>query len=764
MGHGGYNGVCGIEATFNDEAQGRDVNDLTHDELGDAIAKLGPISIAEPHYIEGGENDMAMGNGGYDRDRYSTDVNFNEQGDGREVIDLTLGQVDDQIAEQPPQDELQFLTKEATVLWKARNQPPNRDEVLRRLGFDGDFQSWTHVLLSLSHNATVETDALSSDPFSSRSTWRGNPVQPLSRQMPNDWADDDPEITANWNQLLLRFKELAPDLNLSTLCKPSGTSDADVSFTLHYSTWRTKNPIFGSVNDPSNPCLREIDSKLGRTGSIAVRMQDRVVIRHDYEQRVRWEEEFPRWDELSRLMIAFNKSLNQRTKILVIAGRSNFEAPLTAYLDILDSEEVVRLNLKIDGLIYAQRPHYIVVRDKLTEGIKRAVFFVYHPMHFLMERDPTPDLLCYHDLVFNVASELAGITDFDPLYFSRKRPIEPHPLQQLSIFEETSGARMAATGIREVLRQYIANGAVMTSESDQVSHVANLLQSASNEAVSLAKAEEAARRRTAKTARAEARMAKAAETAAEKTARAEARVAKAEARMAKAAEIAAAKTARAEARIAKAAEAVAAMTARGEIRQNGVAQEARKIAKEQAAGAKAAEPDATTAANAESSTQKTDRWRGDKLVRAAKEAQLATELVAARTQPLTPLTAKAIQRRHAKLEALSRAKPVRDLIAVPQDDTLCQFSNFFDFRGRRSRGRERGRPKFENLSFWKIMIDSREGQPARPFTCIEHNFLGKRVIWWSKEMPTGLRYDGDGCEEPDTFDYSQAHTAILYPH
>jgi hypothetical protein len=187
----------------------------------------------------------------------------------------------------------------------------------------------------------------------------------LSRRHHKDWQDDDAAITAKWNdEVCPRIQDLAgPTFDTRTLCKPSGRLDATLTFVLHYPTWKSSRPIFGSTYDPSNPCLAMIYNKMG--AEMSAKVQDRYMMRHEYAPQVRWEDELATWPDISRIFRDVNRFLNQDSKVLVFVGRINHESPIEDLVPVLDTEEVCWVKLDIQCRLFGEMPGFEVIREQV---------------------------------------------------------------------------------------------------------------------------------------------------------------------------------------------------------------------------------------------------------------------------------------------------------------------------------------------------------------------------------------------------------------
>lgn len=108
----------------------------------------------------------------------------------------------------------------------------------------------------------------------------------------NDWINDDEVITTEWDEHVCpAIQPVAGDeFNIKTLSKPSGPLNAHLTIVLHYPTFVTDRILAASTFDPSNHSLAVLHGKIGAT--TAVKVQDRVMARHEFQSKVIWSDRF----------------------------------------------------------------------------------------------------------------------------------------------------------------------------------------------------------------------------------------------------------------------------------------------------------------------------------------------------------------------------------------------------------------------------------------------------------------------------------------
>lgn len=367
-----------------------------------------------------------------------------------------------------PKSEMQELIDEATEVWeKTQNAQPIAEDVLRALKIEDNtsFVSWWRTLLAITEIPSDEDRRQLEAHFEALASAAANsPVvkktfEDCAGAPQDNWADDDPDITAKWNRLASRVAALVgEDFNKKTMCKPSGCLDARLAIQLNYATHVSSQVVHGSVYDTSNPSIRHLSQKVPAGGDL--RLQDTTMLRHDYMPSVPWASEYKHWDEIRALFDEFIKYLNRSVEVLVLVGASNCKLTLRRVVHVEKHDEVCFYKLKVPGLtLYDKDPRFAVVRDKRTRAIKKVIFFVFHPMYFLMAPTSTIEYarLAYHDLIYNAAFSLANTPVQNETCFlaSSFRFNHGHPLVESQNMEKITGLPLGTATIRRVLQNYI---------------------------------------------------------------------------------------------------------------------------------------------------------------------------------------------------------------------------------------------------------------------------------------------------------------------
>ncbi|KAH8902447.1 hypothetical protein BR93DRAFT_237858 [Coniochaeta sp. PMI_546] len=316
---------------------------------------------------------------------------------------------------------------------------PDEDKVRIReylLKYRTEFTNWRTVLLDLAALSLAESRVDNLEAFMDTLVTRPpsltpNPVGSFRNRPGDDWINDDDEITEEWDTSLCPDIEAlaGPELDIRTLSKPSGRRDATLSLVLHYPTFNTGRLRGGSTFDPSNPCLNMIKTKIGP--SQAVKVQDRIMARHECEKQVDWSRAFPNWAEMAERFLSFNRFLNEDSPILILMGNENCRRDnLGDLVRLGQDDEICWIRFAVAAKLFGDGASFALVRNKTTRAIKRVVFLSWHPNRFFHSGPKVYG--AYHDLIFNACCELAGIDSVNEGYFTWKLKKWEPPLNMLN--------------------------------------------------------------------------------------------------------------------------------------------------------------------------------------------------------------------------------------------------------------------------------------------------------------------------------------------
>ncbi|RYP38033.1 hypothetical protein DL768_010825 [Monosporascus sp. mg162] len=315
-------------------------------------------------------------------------------------LEVTAESIDETCSEDASEDaEEEWSTRKAArhyVLTPLNIKVDNRNWAEIFLGFidDGDIKDsikdFIRVQGRLSHpNAIEDVDAFLSS-------------------TKEDWADHDPKITTHWSEFKTQLsKFLGPEFDERFLVKPSGPLSAVLAVVWHYPTYMTKKPFWGHVMDRSNPSLQVQYRKIGPNRSVLT--SDRIPIRKAYSPRA--SEEFsslPNWDKIEEACLKFQRDLNAHSPFLIVVGTENNSA-VEHLVEVGPDYETVWVPINLNTVaLYAEEPKILIVRHKDTGAIRQMVFSSFHSQTFYYSA-PIPNLVAYHDLLWNAVLEFAGL-------------------------------------------------------------------------------------------------------------------------------------------------------------------------------------------------------------------------------------------------------------------------------------------------------------------------------------------------------------------
>ncbi|RYP07020.1 hypothetical protein DL764_002779 [Monosporascus ibericus] len=315
-------------------------------------------------------------------------------------LEVTAESIDETCSEDTSEDaEEEWPTQKAA-----------RHYVLTPLNIKVDNRSWTEIFLDFIDDEDMKN---SIKDFVSVQGRRSHPkaiedVDAFLSSTKKDWADHDPKITAYWSEFKTQLSELlGPEFDERFLVKPSGPLSAVLVVVWHYPTYMTKKQFWGHVMDKSNPSLQVQYRKIGPNRSVLT--SNRIPIRKAYSRSA--SEEFsslPNWDKIEEVCLKFQRDLNAESPFLIVVGTEN-NSTIERLVEVgLDYERVwVPINLNTVAL-YAEEPQILIVRHKDTGAIRQMVFSSFHSQTFYYAA-PIPNLVAYHDLLWNAVLEFAGL-------------------------------------------------------------------------------------------------------------------------------------------------------------------------------------------------------------------------------------------------------------------------------------------------------------------------------------------------------------------
>ncbi|KAG9252109.1 uncharacterized protein F5Z01DRAFT_676348 [Emericellopsis atlantica] len=277
------------------------------------------------------------------------------------------------------------------------------------------------------------------------------------------------------------------------MSKPSGPRNAVLTMNWNYPTFRSSTNLWGSVLDPSNPCLRAQSKKFGN--SELIRTQNRLPIRAHYKEHgVQWADTVgPNWPLIQDVCHDFNQWLNKGSKIIMAIGNDNIDENLMIDMEGLESVEILG-KPSLGARVFGQRPSFKIIRCIQTKTIRHLFFISHHSQHFLYPA-VGQDVRAFHDLMWNAVAEMAGLQlDADhSAYFMReatRRPSRANKFvgsqfdiaKSLRGIEKRSGQMTSEKVVRDVFEPTLRKNPTWELKADDGSFVRWIIQQFSKRA------------------------------------------------------------------------------------------------------------------------------------------------------------------------------------------------------------------------------------------------------------------------------------------
>ncbi|KIM99128.1 hypothetical protein OIDMADRAFT_56295 [Oidiodendron maius Zn] len=244
----------------------------------------------------------------------------------------------------------------------------------------------------------------------------------LEDKEPSTWRSHCKAVDKIWEEYAPEFARIC-ECDQAMLVKPSGPLLATLCIQWHYPTFNTKFLGYGMVFDPTNPCLRIQQTKIGTSRRVLT--FDTFPVRTTKPGKGReFGDNFFYWTEYCDLAIKFQHEISKHAKLRLVLGKQNWLL-VREYVQKQEDVVVTRIPLFVTSgreplRFYGEQAHLLVVQDKSTMAVKQIIIPSYHAewlYHASLGSNAQARMM---DKMWNGCAAIAGLNSVNSGYFEWK--------------------------------------------------------------------------------------------------------------------------------------------------------------------------------------------------------------------------------------------------------------------------------------------------------------------------------------------------------